>query len=122
MRRQHRPALIDHLRFIGELMQRGEIEPGKAADEVFSVAQMTGTLNTAKAVGRMAARFAVGDDKLAQLIRQLQHTSDRARQIDGNLTLEVAKPPAKRDLTRESLLRKELGSGPIKGIPQAGLA
>ena len=108
LRRQHRPALIDHLRFIGELMQRGEIEPGKAADEVFSVAQMTGTLNTAKAVGRMAARFAVGDDKLAQLIRQLQDTSDRARQIDGNLTLEVAKPPAKRDLTRESLLRKEL--------------
>ncbi|MBT4487748.1 MAG: CHAT domain-containing protein [Rhodospirillaceae bacterium] len=76
--------------------------------EGFESGQLATASSAGAAVSRMAARFAVGDDKLADLMRARQDAAARWRQLDGALVKAVSQPAGKRDLGRESALRRAL--------------
>lgn len=69
--------------------------------EAFEVAQLTQLGAAATAVNRMAARFAAGDDGLAQRARARQDAANRWARADAALTDALGLPQGQRDLEAE---------------------
>jgi CHAT domain-containing protein/Tfp pilus assembly protein PilF len=75
--------------------------------ESFIAGQHSRASRTAAAVGRMAARFAAGDDELAQQVRARQDAVRRWQAIDRQLVAALAQPAAARDAEAEATLRRD---------------
>lgn len=95
--------------FLFHLTALGRADPIPAADiaEAFEVAQLTQLGAAAKAVTRMAARFAAGDSRLAQRVRARQDAADRWARADEALTEALGRPQEKRDPAAEETWRTE---------------
>jgi CHAT domain-containing protein/tetratricopeptide (TPR) repeat protein len=77
--------------------------------EAFEAAQLLQGIGTAQAVSRMGARFAAGDDALAEVVRARFELLDRWRSADRQLLALVGAPPEERDAGRIAGVRQELG-------------
>ena len=78
--------------------------------EAFEVSQLARATAAASAVAQLGARFAAGEDRLAQLVREHQDTLGLWQQLDAALVEEVSKAPAERNAEGEKGLRTELAS------------
>ncbi len=58
----------------------------------------------------MAARFAAGDDALANLVREQQDAFDRWRALDQSLLKALSRPPGERNKAGETEMRREMGA------------
>jgi CHAT domain-containing protein/tetratricopeptide (TPR) repeat protein len=66
-------------------------------DEALRAFQRLQAGGTGRAVARVAARFAAGDDELARLVREREDAAGLLRRIDGALVAVAGRPPAERD-------------------------
>ncbi|MEE8607002.1 MAG: tetratricopeptide repeat protein [Nitrospiraceae bacterium] len=78
------------------------------AEEAFEYMQLVTEGDTAKAVARMAARFAAKDDALARTVRERQDAVNMWRATDKALIEAAAQSPEARDRNREESLRQRL--------------
>ena len=78
--------------------------------EGFEAGQLAIATGAGAAVSRMAARFAVGDDALAVLVRERQDATERWRKLDGALVKAASRPPGERDKAGEAVMRQELSA------------
>ena len=76
--------------------------------EGFEAGQLANATGVGAAVARMAARFAAGDDTLANVIRRRQDAAARWRQLDAALVRAASQPPDARDTAGEAAMRREL--------------
>ena len=76
--------------------------------ESFEVGQLTRATAASSAVARAAARFAAGDDELAEVVRERQDALERWRLLDEQIVSAWSQPPDKRDEEAEAQLRAEL--------------
>ena len=99
----HRNTFVNH---VGILARQPEMTAVMRA-EAFEVAQFARGSDAASAVARMAARFAVGDDALAKVVRARQDAVERWQRLDIARVKAASEPPAKRDpAVRNQLLRE----------------
>ncbi len=77
-------------------------------DESFKVSQLAHHSEAAKALTRMAARFAVGDVGLSKMVREHQDAVRRYRHLEERLSDEISKNPAERNQDEETYLRNDL--------------
>ncbi len=105
---ENRPGIFRHLRLLS-LRPAGESAEA-LTDESFQVGQLLQASGTASAVARMAARIALGDDGLANLVRAKQDAVDRQARLDAQLLDAVSLPPAERDARGEGRLREEIAA------------
>jgi CHAT domain-containing protein len=89
--------------------RRSKADPALLA-ESFEAAQLARATSAAAAVASMAARFATGDDALADLVRRRQDAVERWKQVDAILTAAAIEDPIRRDLSYEAGLRREAQS------------
>ena len=78
--------------------------------EAMEIAQWQMQTSAASAVQQMAARFASGDGKLAELIRASQDLAVRRRQQDSALSAALGKPEKQQDVRANARLREELAA------------
>ncbi len=97
-----------HVSLLHQLANGETPERSALTAESFEVGQLATNTGAAQAVSRMAARFGVGDDRLASLVRERQDTLDRWQHLDADLVKRVSLPPDKRDKVSEQRLRDEL--------------
>ncbi len=97
--RSLRPLFGLHLQVIGDLVAEGDSGSDALVAEAFEVAQLTRTSSTAQAVARMSARFALGDDQLAKLVRERRNLLERWRHLDQQILHDAVRPI---DLDRET--------------------
>ncbi len=101
-------------RYLGQDLEvlaraRGQGVAGEeAGTEAFQVAQWANQSGAASAVNQMAARFAVGADRLGSLVRQQQDLSGQFQSLDRKLLAEVSKPGGDRNAAREKDVRAKL--------------
>ncbi|MBI3515629.1 MAG: CHAT domain-containing protein [Proteobacteria bacterium] len=91
----------------------GEEKPGQRtalAAEAFEQAQLIYASKASQAIAGMAARFAVGDDPLAAVVRERQDLTERWRRLDGAIVAAASKPPAERDQAADKAARAEHAS------------
>lgn len=104
----YRGAFIDHA-FLIWRMQAADAERREALiAEVFEILQLAQATGTEAAVARMAARFASGTDKLAELVRAREDGIERWRAKDAALVQLFGRPRAERNAQQETQLRAEL--------------
>jgi CHAT domain-containing protein len=106
-RRFGKKAFHSHLRILSEAMAAGLVDKDAGAGEGFEVAQFASSSGAAKAVAKMAARFAAGDDDLAKSVRANQDAIDRWQALDKQLLAAVSSPPEERNAEAEARWRQE---------------
>ncbi len=83
----NRPGFYNHLAL---LAVNPENEPPEAiADEALQIVQLEQASGTASAIDKMAARFAAGDDDLANLVKRKQDAADRRSRDETRLLKAV---------------------------------
>ncbi|MFQ5954784.1 MAG: tetratricopeptide repeat protein [Kiloniellales bacterium] len=106
--RSVRVIFLRHLFFAHSLMQHQPAKRQPLLAEAFEVGQLTRATAASSAVARAAARFAAGDDELAQVVRQRQDALERWRGLDERIVRASSRSPDKRDPETEIRLREEL--------------
>ena len=81
--------------------------PDDAAAEAFEAVQLARAGGAASALSRMAARFSIGNDTLARLVRQRQDLFERRRSLDALLLEAAGRPSDERQTDYEATLRQE---------------
>lgn len=90
----HRSGFQTHLQL---LARNPDHQPAaEIADEALQIAQLAQASGTAAAIGKMAARFAVGNDALAGLVKRKQDAIDRRARDEALLVQASTKAPAER--------------------------
>lgn len=105
---QARPS--DVLPILLGALRKHLIAPDKALDGAINVVQRANQTSAAAAVGKLAVRFAAGNDRLAQLVRRDQDLSGEAETLDKAIITAVSKEPAKRDAAGEQRTRDRLAA------------
>ena len=103
-------VFLRHIRIIEMVILT---EPGRRAElfsEAFEMGQLAGASSAAGAVARMGARFAAGDDALAESVRAYQDAVERWQRLDARLVQAVGAPPEERDGSAEAKLRDDLAA------------
>jgi len=77
-------------------------------DEAFQVFQLAQASGAASAIAKMAARFASGDDALAELIKRQQDATDRMLKEESQLATAASQMPFQRNLADEKKLRHDI--------------
>ncbi len=106
--RRRRREFVRHVRLLSNVDASSLVERDRLVAEVFEVGQLARTSNTAHALANMAARFARGDDELAQLTRTRQDALTRWQVIDDELVKAATRPLQQRNAEQEIRLREEL--------------
>jgi CHAT domain-containing protein/Tfp pilus assembly protein PilF len=86
-------------------------EPNRRAEmalETFEVAQIAHASRTAQAIAGTAARFAIGSDALAAVVREHQDLTDRWRFLDSEIIKALSRTPDERNPANEASLRGSL--------------
>ena len=84
------------------------IPPRDALDASYNVLQRSVSSAAGEAVSELAARFAVGNSELAQLVRNDQDLTAEADRLDKSIIAAVSKPPAERNVVTEDQMRKRI--------------
>jgi CHAT domain-containing protein/Tfp pilus assembly protein PilF len=100
-----------HVRLASAQAGRGPAEERpRLVDEAFQAGQLLQATDTAAVLGRVAARFAAGDDALAGLVREREDAAERWRALDRAVLEAAGRPTSRRDQTRGEQLRRELAA------------
>jgi CHAT domain-containing protein/tetratricopeptide (TPR) repeat protein len=78
--------------------------------EAFEAGQLVHGSKAGQAIATMAARFAVGDDPLAGVVRERQDLAERWQRLDASMVAAASKPPAERDNAAVAAARSELAT------------
>jgi CHAT domain-containing protein/tetratricopeptide (TPR) repeat protein len=105
---QHADYFRNHLVALAHATQQG-IETAPALSvEAFGIAQWANQTSTAAALQQTAARFAVGSDVLATLVRESQDLSAKRSAESKLLNEALAKPEAQQDRAMVDRVRKDI--------------
>ena len=96
-RRAARDVFVRLVEAIAESSAAGLDHSPDLLDEALRAAQWAHATGTAEAVAAMAARFAAGDDRLAELVRQRQDLIRQRRQRDRAQVTMLASSPTPND-------------------------
>jgi CHAT domain-containing protein len=99
-----------HLAVLIGALTNALITRTEALNESFQVVQRDMSSATANAITQLSARFAVGNDELAQLVRRDQDLAAESESLDKLLISAIAKEPSKRDIQTEQRIRDHLKS------------
>jgi tetratricopeptide (TPR) repeat protein len=80
----------------------------EALNASYTVLQRSVSSAADEAVSKLAARLAVGNNELAQLVRKDQDLSAEADRLDKSIVAAVSKPPAERNTSAEDQIRKRI--------------
>jgi CHAT domain-containing protein/Flp pilus assembly protein TadD len=80
----------------------------EALNASYTVLQRSVSSAAGEAVSKLAARLAVGNNELAQLVRKDQDLSAEADRLDKSIVAAVSKPPAERNTSAEDQIRKRI--------------
>lgn len=111
MRAEQRRVRELFLQHVGTLHRLAIQRPGEAhryRAEAFEVAQLSRAAAAAASIARMAARFAAGDDALADLVRERERLNDRRNRLDAKLLAGISLPADLRDPALEATYRQDL--------------
>ena len=103
-----REAFLLHVAAVEKLAAEDDGARAALTGEGFEVAQLAQATGAARAVARMAARFASGTDTMAALVRERQDAVEDWKRLDRNLVRAASLPPARRNLAAEADLRARL--------------
>ena len=106
--RKVRHVFLRHLQIAHALMRREPARREALLAEAFEVAQLTRATAAASAVARAAARFATGDDRLAEVVRERQDTLERWRLLDERIVIASSQPSEKRNRDADAVVRYAL--------------
>jgi CHAT domain-containing protein/Tfp pilus assembly protein PilF len=81
------------------------ISADEAIDDSLNVMQRTSQSSAGQALNALAVRFAVGNDRLAQLVRQDQDLARETVNLDKAIIAAVSKAPSERDSAAEQQIR-----------------
>jgi CHAT domain-containing protein/Flp pilus assembly protein TadD len=84
------------------------VSSSEALADSYGVLQRASSSAAAKAISKLAARFAAGTSELARLVREDQDLSAEADRLDKRLIAAVSKPPAKRNAVLEEQIRNRI--------------
>ena len=84
------------------------ISPTQALDASYTVLQRSVSSAAGEAVSKLAARFAVGDNEIGQLVRKDQDLTAEAGRLDKSIIAAVSKPPNQRNALAEDQIRKRI--------------
>jgi hypothetical protein len=84
------------------------ISPTQALNASYTVLQRSVASAAGEAVSKLAARFAVGNNELAQLVRRDQDLTAESDRLDRSIIAAVSKPPAERNASAEDQIRKRI--------------
>jgi CHAT domain-containing protein/tetratricopeptide (TPR) repeat protein len=84
------------------------ISASEALTDSYQIVQRASSSAAANAVSKLAARFAVGDDELAQLVRKDQDLTVDADGLDKAVVAFVSKPHGQRSATAEDAIRQRI--------------
>jgi CHAT domain-containing protein len=79
-----------------------------AIDEGYQVIQQTMSSAASKAINQLSARFAVGNDHLAQLVRREQDLASENERLDKSIVEAVSLDPSNGDAAKEQGIRDRL--------------
>jgi len=105
--RSRRDIFLEEAAVTAHLVATGDPQWAQLRDEGFAALQWSKASDTAAAVSHMAARFAAGNDALADLVRQRQDTQDRVDAAETAILKSMSQPSAQRDANAEAMLRAE---------------
>ncbi len=97
-----------HAAIAHRLMAADPSQRDRLLNESFEVVQLARATGTSKALASMAARFAVGDDELALLVRERQRLLDSWRRIDKAVIAAAASRSARDGLASDAEQRRQL--------------
>jgi len=103
-----RPSFAFHVDVAFKVAAEDPPQESALHGEAFEVSQLARATAAASAVAQLGARFAAGEDRLAQLVREHQDTLGLWQSLDAALIEEVSKPPNERNAEVEKRLRTEL--------------
>lgn len=112
-RRSRRWVFQNHIRVLVDAAQSGAGPPLSSPalhDELLRTAQLAVGAEAARAIARMASRFAVDNEDLAALIREQQDLRDRMDRLNELLVAEATKTETNRNEDRQQTWRKELAT------------
>ena len=104
----YRSAFMDHVFLLWRAQAADAARSRALTAEAFDVVQLAQSTGTEAAVARMAARFASGTDRLAEIVRAREDTLERWRAKDASLVQLLGRPRTERDPKQEAALRTEL--------------
>jgi hypothetical protein len=84
------------------------ISPTQALYASYAVLQRSVSSAAGEAVSKLATRFAVGNNELAQLVREDQDLTAESDRLDKSIIAAVSKPPAERNALAEGQIRKRI--------------
>jgi tetratricopeptide (TPR) repeat protein len=84
------------------------IAPEEALDASYTVVQRSVSSAAGEAVSKLAARFAVGSNELAQLVRNDQDLTAEADRLEKSIIAAVSKLPDQRNTLAEEQIRKRI--------------
>jgi CHAT domain-containing protein/Tfp pilus assembly protein PilF len=108
--RSRRDIFLNDVAVTGRLASAATPDAPQLREEAFAALQWSKASDTAEAVAHMAARFAVGSDSLANLVRQRQDAANRLDADEAAILAAVSQPPAKRNAAAETALRADADS------------
>jgi CHAT domain-containing protein/Flp pilus assembly protein TadD len=108
--KSNRPDFLDFMFKIAAQLAKDDASRGELMAEAFVTGQLAHSTSAAVAISHMAARFASGSDRLANLVRDRQDAANRLEQVDGGLVRAAGLSPELRDSSREKRWRDERSS------------
>jgi tetratricopeptide (TPR) repeat protein len=84
------------------------ISPTQALNASYTVLQRSVSSAAGEAVSKLAARFAVGNNELAQLVRKDQDLTAESNRLDKSIIAAISKPSAERNASAEEQIRKRI--------------
>jgi CHAT domain-containing protein len=86
------------------------IPTNEAVDDGLNVVQRASQTSAGEALNALAARFSVGTDRLAQLVRKDQDLAGETTALDKAFSAALSKEPSKRDAAAEQRIRDRIAA------------
>jgi CHAT domain-containing protein len=101
--RSLRDVVISHVDVVDSMIQSGG-DSAALLNESFESAQISRSTSAARALSRMAQRFALGEGPLAMKVREREDLLERWQEIDDLMSAALLKPDTERDRKLERKL------------------
>lgn len=105
-----RYAFVSHVGYATALADKEGSTAAALTAEAFEVGQLAQATSVGAAVAGIGARFAAGDDALAETVRKYQDAIERWQRLDKKRIAAVGRPPTKRNNINEQKLRAQLAN------------
>jgi CHAT domain-containing protein/Tfp pilus assembly protein PilF len=102
------PNKFVYLAVLSGAVSKSSMADADALAEGYKVVQRATSTAASKAVNQLAARFAAGNDRLAQLVRNDQDLSFENERLNKVIVEAASKEPSRRDPTSEQQIRGRL--------------